>query len=142
MRLLLAALLLAALPCFAGVPDFDPMLTPPAAHSERGASSEPVLAGALGIMPFVSGLYLGPQPAQGIVFTLGDGALALAIWSARNTRSGDPDNTPWFYLAMGAANALDAVISVRTILRTQKLSVNPVTLDPSGRVTSSLTMRF
>lgn len=103
---------------------------------------DPFVAGVLGFIPYTSGLYLGKNPGQGLVFTLVDIATTAGIYTALKTNQGDPENAPYLYLIMAATNALDAVVSVRKSLHTQKLRINPVTYDAYGRVSSSLTFSF
>lgn len=103
---------------------------------------DPFVAGALGFIPYTSGLYLGKNPGQGLVFTLVDIATTAGLYTALKTNQGDPNNAPYLYLIMAATNALDAVVSVRKSLHTQKLRINPVTYDAYGRVSSSLTFSF
>lgn len=115
---------------------------PHPSHVGSPHAIDPFLAGALGFIPFTSGLYLGKNPGQGLVFTLVDITTTAGIYTALKTNQGEPENAPYFYLIMAAANALDAVVSVRKSLRTQKLRISPVTYDAYGRVSSSLTFSF
>jgi hypothetical protein len=120
--------------------DPSPLANP--AYFQDNKAIDPFLAGALGLIPFSSGLYLGPEPAQGFVFTLLDIVLVAGAWNALNSRTGDPDNAPLFMYAMAMNNAVDAYLSVRKSLHTQKVRITPVTYDRNGRVSSIVTVRF
>jgi hypothetical protein len=79
----------------------------------NAAALDPFLAGALGLIPFASGLYISEKPARGIMFTAIDALMALGVYTSRYTIAGDPENARNYFLLMGANNLLDAYISVR-----------------------------
>ena len=118
---------------------------PASAHAgpqARGdAALDPFLAGAVGLLPFASGLYLSDRPARGVVFSLIDGLLALGIYTAAHTRSGDPDNVKFYLGLMGVNNALDAYLSAREALRPRKLAAR-VTMRPDAGVEYSVRWKF
>lgn len=111
-------------------------------HFSNDLAIDPFLAGALGFIPFTSGLYLGPEPAQGLVFTLLDVVLVAGAWNALHSKSGDPDNAPLFLLGLAANNAIDTYLSVRKSLHTRKLRITPVTYNGNGCVSSYVTVHF
>jgi hypothetical protein len=87
--------------------------SPASVAPTEGEGVDPFLAATLGLMPFVSGLYVSDRPARGILFSAFDVLLVLGIYTARNTASGDPHNVKNYFLLMGANNLLDAWLSAR-----------------------------
>jgi hypothetical protein len=120
----------------AGLPDpFEPR----ASVTPAAAEDDPFMAGGLGLMPFVSGLYFTEKPAAGLVFTLVDVVLALGMYTSLQTRNGDPDHFPTYVYLLGANNLLDAYFSARAA---QDPLHARVTMRPEGGVEYSVRWKF
>jgi hypothetical protein len=109
--------------------------------SPQNKAADPFLAGAMGMIPFVSGFYVSDAPAKGLVFTLVDGLLVLGIYTARYTEQGNPDNVPRYFLLMGVNNLLDAILSARDATKKHRPH-SRVTLRPEGGVQYALQWTF
>lgn len=109
--------------------------------SSPNKAADPFLAGAMGMIPFVSGFYVSDAPAKGLVFTLVDGLLVLGIYTARYTEQGNPDNVPRYFLLMGVNNLLDAILSARDATKKHRPH-SRVTLRPEGGVQYALQWTF
>lgn len=108
--------------------------TPFAQENRPSTSMDPFLAGSLGLIPYVSGFYVGPQPGQGLVFTLVDVALSFGFYSAKHTKNGNPENARYFLWAMGANNIVDAVVSTRAAMARQQKTASTLHFLPQGGV--------
>ncbi len=137
---LLATNVSAASSSLGGTPEVQPA---PQERSREGSPEalDPFLAGALGIVPFASGMYLTDEPARGILFTAVDVLMALGIYSARYTSVGEEQNVKTYFLLMGANNVLDAFVSMRYAARTQPLQAMLLPL-PQGGIQLSLRRSF
>lgn len=104
---------------------------------------EPFLAGALGFMPFASGLFLSDEPAKGIVFSAIDILLMLGVYTNENSSNGDPDNTPVYYMFIGVNNVADAFFSARHAMRQRTPKTRAVILpSPQGGVQYTVNVNF
>jgi hypothetical protein len=111
------------------------------ANKTEDLSLDPFLAGALGIVPFASGLYLSDRPARGVIFTAIDVLTALGVYTSKYTVAGDPDNVRNYFLLMAANNVLDAYVSTRYALRAGHLQTMVLPM-PGGGYAGMVAWRF
>jgi hypothetical protein len=98
---------------FAGATEILPEVNVSWNNAKKDAAMDPFLAGALGIIPFASGLYVSDRPARGILFTAVDVLMVMGVYTSRYTAAGDPNNARNYFILMAANNILDAWVSVR-----------------------------
>jgi hypothetical protein len=89
----------------------QPQVGPPI--PSKPGPADPFLAGALGVIPFMSGFYITEKWERGVVFSLVDVLLVLGIFSARDGEQQKEGNARIYYGLIAANNVADALLSMR-----------------------------
>lgn len=103
--------------CLMAVVEIGAQAAPPAPAEVPSLSkpgpADPFLAGALGVIPFMSGFYITEKWERGVVFSLVDVLLVLGIFSAREGEQQKEDNARIYYGLIAVNNVADALLSMR-----------------------------
>jgi hypothetical protein len=114
--------------------------TTPGRNPKSDPAMDPFIAGALGIIPFSSGLYISERPARGLIFTAVDILMVMGVYTSRYTAAGDPNNARNYFILMAVNNVLDAWVSVRYANMRQHTAL--ILPTPEGGLQASLYWRF
>jgi hypothetical protein len=112
-----------------------------AAAAPLPGTADPFITGTLGILPFVSGFYLTRKPEKGLIFTLVDAMLVLAIFNARKGRQQDEHNANIYYGLIALNNVADAGLSILQATREHPAAAR-ITLQPEGGIEAGLAWNF